>query len=108
MINLIINARQALGGSSGRITVSSLLSPESRFVVIEVLDTGRGMSKEELRQLTDPFFTTRPAGEGTGLGLAITRSIIQAHRGMITIESEVGKGTLVRIVLRLGSGSRPS
>ena len=72
-------------------------------VEITIQDTGSGMSKEVLKKITDPFFTTKPPGEGTGLGLSISYSIIQKHQGTISFESEIGRGTKVSILLALKS-----
>ncbi len=94
-INLLFNSVDAMP-TGGMITVAS--RAESDFIVIEVRDTGRGMSEEIRQRCFEPFFTTK--GErGTGLGLAIVYGIIQRHGGTITIESEESKGTLV--VVRL-------
>ena len=70
-------------------------------VLIEVSDTGEGISPERLNRVWEPFFTTKPEGKGTGLGLAICRRILQEHRGTIEIMSDgvPGKGTTVRITL---------
>jgi CheY-like chemotaxis protein len=67
--------------------------------VIEIEDTGRGMSPDILARAFDPFFTTKEVGGGTGLGLSICHGIISALSGRIAIESAVGRGTVVRVVL---------
>jgi signal transduction histidine kinase len=58
-----------------------------------------GIASEHLPKVTDPFFTTKEDGKGTGLGLAICRRIVQEHRGTLEIDSELGKGTTIRITL---------
>ncbi|HRF79651.1 MAG TPA: ATP-binding protein, partial [Flavobacteriales bacterium] len=58
-----------------------------------------GMSPEVKARMFDPFFTTKPVGEGTGLGLAIVYGIIEDHHGRITVDSEVGNGTSISIIL---------
>jgi signal transduction histidine kinase len=68
-------------------------------VVIEVADTGVGIAPEDLPKVMEPFFTTKAEGKGTGLGLAICRRIVGEHHGTLDIESEVGRGTTVRIRL---------
>jgi signal transduction histidine kinase len=76
---------------------ASLPSGSERCLRIVIRDTGAGISSEHLARLFDPFFTTKP--NGTGLGLAITRRIIHEHRGVITAESQLGKGTSFQILL---------
>jgi signal transduction histidine kinase len=71
-------------------------------VVIEVADTGVGITQENLPKVLEPFFTTKLEGKGTGLGLAICRRIVQEHRGTLELTSEVGIGTTVRIMLPAG------
>lgn len=73
---------------------------EKRAVcVIEIQDTGAGISKDNLPKLFEPFFTTKRDRKGTGLGLSIVKSIVERHKGAINIESEPGKGTTVKILL---------
>ncbi|MDD2197084.1 MAG: ATP-binding protein [Bacteroidales bacterium] len=81
----------------GEIIVTTKI--EGNDAIIEIADTGVGIEKKNLEQLTDPFFTTKPPGEGTGLGLSITYSIIKEHKGTIKFESEFGEGTTVIIRL---------
>jgi signal transduction histidine kinase len=69
-------------------------------VQIEVIDDGPGLSAEDRARLFTPYFTSKPGG--TGLGLAIAQSIVADHRGHIDVESEVGRGTVFRIVLPAG------
>lgn len=68
-------------------------------VICEVHDTGKGIPKDKIDKVYDPFFTTKAPGEGTGLGLSIVKTIIDSHRGLITIASEVDRGTTVTISL---------
>lgn len=76
-----------------------------RIAVLTVLDTGCGISPENLQRTAEPFFTTKEVGKGSGLGLFLSRDIVKAHGGKLTIESEVGKGTKVVIAL---PGGRPT
>jgi len=106
VINLLFNAVDAMP-HGGAITVAT--GTEGDSIVIEVRDTGRGMTEEVRQRCLEPFFTTK--GErGTGLGLAIVYGIVQRHGGSIDIQSEVGKGTVVVVrlpVLPTGSGELP-
>ena len=70
-----------------------------KIIVIEVEDTGSGIPKNILSKIFDPFFTTKKVGEGTGLGLSIVHLIIDQHRGIIDVASEVNKGTKFIIML---------
>ncbi len=95
-LNLLINAGHAVT-DGGRIRVSTVEVAGDVFAVVE--DDGCGMSEDLLARIFDPFFTTRPVGEGTGLGLAIAWQIVRNHAGDISVESEPGHGTLVRVRL---------
>jgi nitrogen-specific signal transduction histidine kinase/CheY-like chemotaxis protein len=101
-INLLVNAAQAIPAGhsdANRITVRTHTDEQGR-AVIEVEDTGTGMPPEVSARVFDPFFTTKAVGEGTGLGLSICHGIITSLGGQIAIErSEMGRGTVVRVVL---------
>jgi len=100
-LNLIVNAAQAIPeGRAERntITVTSRRGA-GEMAVVEVRDTGAGMSPETLRRLFTPFFSTKPQGEGTGLGLAIAHRIVTSLGGTIEVESTRGKGTMFRVTL---------
>lgn len=96
LLNIVTNAAQAMDGD-GSITLRST-SDESN-VIVEIEDTGKGISEDIRSKIFDPFFTTKPVGQGTGLGLSICYKIIEQHKGEIRVESEVGKGTKFIIVL---------
>jgi PAS domain S-box-containing protein len=82
--------------------------PQGDYVLLEVIDHGKGMSPEVLNQALDPFFTTKEVGQGTGLGLPMVFGIVQGHQGFLTIESEEDRGTTVGLYLpRLRDSSRP-
>jgi two-component system NtrC family sensor kinase len=91
VMNLIINAQQAMEGQKGTVRVTSS-RPLPGWVEIRVSDTGPGIPKEIQAKLFEPFFTTKPAGKGTGLGLSVSYGIIKDHKGEIRVESEPGEG----------------
>jgi signal transduction histidine kinase len=108
LLNLAINARDAMAGS-GTLTIRAAnvgpgkpLPPSlaaGSYVLIEVADTGRGMPPEVLERAFEPFFTTKPTGQGTGLGLSMAYGFVKQSGGEIVLHSEPGKGTSVRIWL---------
>jgi two-component system, NtrC family, sensor kinase len=91
-INIIVNAADAMEGY-GKLDLSTRLDPSDHFIEIEFSDTGHGIKKENLEKIFDPFFTTKDTGHGVGLGLAISFGIIKEHKGTISVESELEKGT---------------
>ena len=99
-LNLIINAAHALPDAGGRseIRVVTRTEPAGQ-AVIEIHDTGRGMSSAALKRLFEPFYTTKPPGLGTGLGLTICRDIVASLGGQIEVESSEGQGSVFRVVL---------
>ncbi len=97
-MNLIINAAEAMDGR-GRLRLATRFDPESRSVEIRFEDTGHGIPEEYMDKIFDPFFTTKEIGHGTGLGLAISYGIVKEHRGTISAESQVGKGTTFTVRL---------
>jgi signal transduction histidine kinase len=101
LMNLMINAQQAMEGEPGTVTVHSRRT-EDDGVEIVVRDDGPGMTEEVQKKLFEPFFTTKPTGKGTGLGLSVSFGIIQDHDGEITVESELGQGTdfIIRLPAR--------
>jgi signal transduction histidine kinase len=103
LLNLIINARQAMP-NGGRILIRIAPDPPAGTVDLTVRDTGAGIEPESLQRIFDPFFSTKSGPDasgkgGTGLGLATCRDIIEAHHGRIRVESTVGKGTALTIKL---------
>ena len=97
-MNMIINAAEAMQGS-GRLTLETRFDPVDNTVDVIFTDTGHGIREEDMPRLFDPFFTTKEVGHGTGLGLAISYGIVRKHRGTITVDSEIGKGTTFIISL---------
>jgi len=72
---------------------------ERKYVKISVADTGKGIDRETLDKIFDPFFTSKEAGKGTGLGLTVSLGIIQAYGGDIRVKSEVGEGTTFEVLI---------
>jgi signal transduction histidine kinase len=97
IMNLIVNASQAIGPARGTLTLRT--GVEAETVWIEVADTGAGITPEHLKKIFDPFFTTKPVGQGTGLGLSLSYGIVKKHRGDISVRSELGVGTTFRVQL---------
>jgi len=96
LINLFTNAIHAtLPG--GKITIKIVQGKDC--VTLSVIDTGEGIPKENLEKIFEPFFSTKNPGEGTGLGLFVTRNIIDKLGGTIYINSKLGDGTCIRIML---------
>ncbi|MBC7691790.1 MAG: response regulator [Methylotenera sp.] len=105
-LNLLVNASQSIRPGNAAIheisVRTSVVQKEFRsFALVEVQDTGVGMSDETKKRIFEPFFTTKPVGVGTGLGLSICHSIIEGFSGQIEFESEVGKGTCFKVFLPL-------
>jgi PAS domain S-box-containing protein len=94
--NLLVNAAHAIE-TRGEIRIRT--RHEGSEVVVEISDTGKGMTQETLSKLFTPFFTTKPRGQGTGLGLSVSYGIITRHKGRIAVQSEPGKGSTFTIHL---------
>jgi signal transduction histidine kinase len=113
LLNLAINARDAMAGNGtlfiragnagGASPTPGVTLPPSvgqgEYVFIEIADSGKGMAPEVLLRVFEPFFTTKPVGQGTGLGLSMAYGFVKQSGGEIVIDSEVGRGTSVRIFL---------
>jgi two-component system NtrC family sensor kinase len=95
-LNLSLNACEAMP-DGGTLMIST--SSAGDKVVVEVTDTGCGIKREQLDQIFQPFFTTKPVGKGTGLGLSVSYGIVQQHDGTLEVKSEVGKGSTFTITL---------
>jgi two-component system NtrC family sensor kinase len=123
LINLLLNAREAIGESSGRITIEAERAGP-HMVALNVRDTGCGISPERMKRIFEPFVTSKGdacaagtddsgsdasgsrdlARRGVGLGLALCHDIIEEHGGTISIESEVNKGTTFTLTLPVAEG----
>ncbi len=97
VMNLLVNAAQAIGDERGQIVIRS--GQEGENVWLEVADNGSGMEPQVMQRIFDPFFTTKPVGKGTGLGLSLSYGIVKKHGGSIGVTSQLGIGTTFRVVL---------
>jgi signal transduction histidine kinase len=109
LLNLVVNARDAMpDGGTIFVSTSNAMADDdrarspaaatlARYVLLTVSDTGTGMTDEVKARLFQPFFTTKPEGKGTGLGLATCETIVKLCGGRIRVESEVGRGTTVKV-----------
>jgi len=112
-LNLLVNAAQAItegDAEHNEIRISMYSDPLGQ-AILEVRDTGCGISPSELKRIFDPFFTTKPVGMGTGLGLSVSHSIVSAMGGELQVESRIGSGSLFQVVLptlkAAGSEAKP-
>jgi signal transduction histidine kinase/CheY-like chemotaxis protein len=123
ILNLSLNARDAMpaGGELEIMSQSVSLSetsrivgeapdalPPGRYVMVAVRDSGVGIPPDRIDKVWEPFFTTKPAGEGTGLGLSMVYGFVHQSGGQVTIDSAVGKGTIVRLFLPCAEGRAPA
>jgi len=99
-MNLLINAGQSIV-DKGDIYIRTY--EEDNYLVIEIKDTGTGISPDILPQIFTPFFTSKPVGQGTGLGLSISHSIVEQHDGKILITSELGQGSCFSVYIPLAT-----
>jgi len=104
LLNLLINARHAMLGRGGSLTVKAQASDDGSELKLQVIDTGPGIPEKLLPKIWEPFFTTKGTArkgetKGTGLGLAICKEIVEHHKGRIEVQSDVGKGTTFTIHL---------
>jgi CheY-like chemotaxis protein len=135
LLNLCINANDALMGKPGRVTISlsrvvadagtlagdlghgprdelgvtrlasGTLKPGRGYAAIVVADTGVGMTADVTQQIFDPFFTTKERGQGTGLGLSVVHAIVMAHEGACSVSTRVGVGSVLAIYLPLADAA---
>lgn len=95
-LNIITNACQAMQ-EDGVLDITTSSKPG--WAVMSFKDTGTGMSQETKKKVFDPFYTTKDVGQGTGLGMSVSFKIIKEHKGRIEVESELGKGTTISVLL---------
>lgn len=110
IMNLVVNARDAMGGSGGEIRIETrnmklkrdlrrdrAIVPSGDYVLVKVTDDGSGIPADKLPKIFEPFFTTKRTGEGTGLGLSTAYGIVKQSGGFIFVDSEEGRGTTFTI-----------
>jgi len=109
LLNLVINAEQAMLGASGRgvLVVRTWHDAEHEVVVLEINDDGPGIPGDVQPKVFDPFFTTKEVGTGTGLGLTVAYAIVQEHGGRIRLESHPGSGTSFYVELPIIGAQLP-
>ncbi|MFQ3189528.1 MAG: two-component system NtrC family sensor kinase [Paraglaciecola sp.] len=98
-MNFFINAAYAMRGG-GKLTIWH--TENNQRVIIHVKDTGEGMDEKTIGMLFTPFFTTKPVGVGTGLGLSVSYAILEAHNVQVTVDSEIGLGTIFNLSFPVG------
>lgn len=95
-MNIIVNAAQAIE-DKGKIYIT--ITYDQSYVFIAIRDTGKGISKDKVLRIFEPFYTSKPVGQGTGLGLSISYEIVKKYQGDIKVISEEGQGTTFTIIL---------
>ena len=99
MLNLIINAYQAIGDAAGEVTLSTEHDAKEGKIKFRIRDSGHGISEADMPHIFEPFFSTKGPSKGTGLGLAICQQIAETHGGQITAESKPGQGSCFTLEL---------
>src|SRR5258706_4588557 len=105
-MNLLVNAGQAIGDAPGEVHIKTRCNEQ--IVSVSISDTGKGIAPEHRNKIFDPFFTTKPVGEGTGLGLSISHGIVVRHRGTLSVESAIGRGSIFTVSLPVSPELIPS
>ncbi|MDQ4080613.1 MAG: PAS domain S-box protein, partial [Gemmatimonadota bacterium] len=107
ILNLLTNAEQALKNHDGEKRITLRTRRQGELIVASVGDTGPGIPPDELDQIFNPFFTTKPVGEGTGLGLSISDAIIREHGGQMRVSSRAGAGAVFIVELPIVHAPAP-
>jgi two-component system cell cycle sensor histidine kinase/response regulator CckA len=111
LINLCTNASHSMGGKHGKLLVRLAKAERGKdgreWVELSVEDSGRGIEKDHLERIFEPYFSTKEKTSGTGMGLAMVHGIVNSQGGDIKVESEVGKGSIFRIYLPIADASTP-
>jgi signal transduction histidine kinase len=103
-LNIILNAQQSIDGSGGiEISTATHDTSTEQSILVEISDTGRGISEEEMAHIFEPFFSRRK--DGTGLGLWVTQNIVRQHGGHIEIANRERKGSTFRLILPVDSSA---
>jgi signal transduction histidine kinase len=97
LLNIIVNAMEAITGENGHLTVET--SGSGEYCIIIIRDNGKGMDEETMAKVFDPYFTSKT--NGNGLGMTNSQNIILNHKGKIDVSSEEGKGTAFIITLNI-------
>lgn len=103
VVNLLQNGFQSLPSAAGKVTITTTMSTIEKSVTITIKDNGIGMDSETKEKMFDSFFTRKADSGGTGMGLYVCSQIIRDHKGTISIDSTVGKGTVARVVIPLAT-----
>jgi len=103
LLNLVMNALQAMEGEGGKLLVETS-SPSEGEIMIVVADTGPGIPEEARAKIFEPYFTTKKPGKGTGLGLFITKTLVESMGGRIEVKSRRNKGTSFNVTFTLQEG----
>jgi signal transduction histidine kinase len=104
LFNVLMNAVEAMPKTRGEITIKTYKTTcpkndvQSPACVIQIKDNGEGISRHDLSRIYEPFYTTKRDKKGTGLGLSISKKIVENHKGKLTIDSEKGRGTDVKLI----------
>src|SRR6185369_5955524 len=107
VVNLLLNACQALPDQDRRISLDTFPDPDADAVVLRLSDEGTGIAPEHIPHLTDPFFTTKRETGGTGLGLSVWASIVKEHDCSLEFKSDPGRGTTVVLTLPCARREQP-
>lgn len=97
--NMVLNAKDAIKKIKKSGNIYIILSESGDKIKIEIKDDGVGIPKELISKIFDPFFTTKEVGKGTGLGLSICQAIVEKHNGLITVQSELNRGSVFTVQL---------